>query len=201
MGSPLKLEEFEPDARPPGHGAISPAAPQQDEAALRGAYEQGYAAGWEDAVRASEEENTRISAEFAHNLQDISFTYHEAKSHVLRSVAPLISALVDKLFPELIRETLAERIIQEIEPIASDAADSPVEIALAPDSLKTLENILPERLAHPFELREEPSLSPGQVWLRSARGERLVDLDTALERIRSALQAIETANKEDIANG
>ncbi len=201
MGSPLKLEEFEPAAGQIAHGARAPAAPTHDEAALRNAYEQGYAAGWEDAVRASEEENTRISAEFAHNLQDISFSFHEARSHVIRSLTPLISGLVEKIFPELIQNTLAERILQEIEPLASDAADRPIEIALAPQSLKTLEAILPERLAHPFELREEPSLSPGQVWLRSASRERLIDLDSALEKIRNALQAVENANKEEIANG
>ena len=41
-------------------------------------FEQGYSAGWEDAVQAQEQSRGQVSAELAKSLEDMSFTYHEA---------------------------------------------------------------------------------------------------------------------------
>jgi hypothetical protein len=45
-------------------------------------FEQGYKAGWDDAVAAQSEDQTRIRADLARNLQSLSFTYQEARSHM-----------------------------------------------------------------------------------------------------------------------
>ena len=62
------------------------------------AYEQGYKAGWDDAATAQADDHTRISAGFARNLQELSFTYHEAKGQILGSLEPLLKEMVTKIW-------------------------------------------------------------------------------------------------------
>ena len=52
------------------------------------AYEQGYTAGWDDAAAAQTDDQSRIKADFARNLQSLGFTFQEARMHVLRAIHP-----------------------------------------------------------------------------------------------------------------
>ena len=77
------LEEFA-NAGPHSAGAGGAGlTSDQADARAQASYETGYSAGWDDAVRAETEAHKRISAEFARNLQDLGFTFHEARAHVI----------------------------------------------------------------------------------------------------------------------
>ncbi len=204
MAGLFKLEEFDiSDTETFSSGPFPATAPraEETEAVKVNAYEQGYSAGWDDAARAAETDQTRISTEFAHNLQDLGFTFHEARSHVIRSLGPLLDALVTKILPELSAQTLGQRIIQEIVPIAEKAADTPIRIEVAPSCRAALQPFLDAHANHPFELAEEPSLSPGQVYLRSGKLEKHIDLEEALAKIESAVAALDHTNKEAFSHG
>ena len=60
-------------------------------------FEQGYSAGWDDAVAAQQGDQGRIRADLARNLQSLSFTFQDARSHVLQSIKPLILEMVNRL--------------------------------------------------------------------------------------------------------
>ena len=70
------------------------------------AYEQGYTAGWDDAAAAQTDDQSRIKADFARNLQSLGFTFQEARMHVLRAIHPLIQEIVSHLLPKIARENL-----------------------------------------------------------------------------------------------
>jgi flagellar assembly protein FliH len=204
MAKQFKLETFDlsgPIARDDAPAGLTQAAPDDLESVKVSAYEQGYSAGWEDAAQSAESDKSRISTEFAHNLQDLGFTFHEARSHVIRSLHPLLEALVGKLLPELSAQTIGQRIIEEFVPLAETAADTPIQIEVAPGNSEALQPFLDAHSNHPFELREEPSLSPGQVYLRSGSTEKHIDLVGALSNIQSALNALHYTNKEAFSNG
>lgn len=165
------------------------------------AYELGYAAGWDDAARAAADEQERIGAEFARNLQDLGFTFHEARSHVIRSVMPLLDTFVKALLPVAVSETMGPRIIQELCALAESAGDVPIQIRVSPDSKPALEPYLAQNSNLPFTLVAEPSLAQGQVQLRSEKLERWIDMDAAAETIREAISAIKTSNSEEFSHG
>ncbi len=50
-------------------------------------------------------------------------------------------------------------------------------------------------------LIDEPSLTEGQVFLRLGTKERKIDLDGAIGKIRDAIDAAFTLNKDAIVNG
>ncbi len=102
-----KLEVF--DATPaakPDPGLVTTQVSAIEESKLA-SYEQGYKAGWDDAAAALAEDQTRIRADLARNLQQLSFTYQEARSHILKAVEPLLEEMVGRLLPDMARETLA----------------------------------------------------------------------------------------------
>lgn len=162
-------------------------APADLEEARLASFEAGYTAGWEDAMAAQAEEQGRISADLARNLQTLSFTYHEARMHVLTALRPLFAALVGTLLPAVAREALAQTVADQLCTLADTLAEAPVVIELNPAARPAVESLLEGRAAPPVRLAEVPSLGEGQVYLRLGVAEVLVDLDRALAEIAAAV--------------
>lgn len=205
MRSLFPLEDFGATARRPQQSVQTepppPAEPprqnpEEIEAARMAAYEQGYKAGWDDATQAEADGQSRIDAEFARNLQDLGFTFHEARSHVMKALEPLLNGMVEKVLPQLVSETLGQTILEHILPLAEDASDAPIHIAVAPESRPAIQKLLETSISFPLEIIEEPSLAEGQVYLRIGEQEKKIDLDSAVTKIGQAINAVYTLNEE-----
>ena len=194
----LVLEDFaQPSAVPdsPSH------APDLTEADRIAAYETGYQAGWDDAARAETTEQDRIGADFARSLQEISFTFHEARAHVIQSMHPLLEQLTGRLLPELLHDALGPTILEELRPLIDEAADAPIELVVAPASRAALEPHLAGAGSAAIELREEPSMAEGQAHLRIGKTERQIDLSGALDSIKAAFDALFEINERTLKHG
>lgn len=206
MAKLLKLEEFETatqisfDGISTGMG-LAPDSEVHANQENGKSFEAGYQAGWEDANQAVNEEHVKLSTEFSHNLQDLGFTFHEARSHVIESMESLLFALTDTLLPDILAETIGARILEEILPLAEDISDCPIQIVLPPDSLPAVESLISEKYNGPFEFIEEASLGVGQVYLRSGKLEKEIDLEDAIQNIRKAIWALMEDNRKAFANG
>jgi flagellar assembly protein FliH len=176
------------------------AAKDLEKARLAG-YEAGYKAGWDDASRGQAEDQSRIGAEFARNLQDLGFTFHEARAHVMHALEPLLSGMVSRVLPRLVSETMGQTIVEEILPLADNAADLPIEVVVSPSSRPALETLLAQSVSVPFALVEEASLAEGQVFLRSGKIERHIDFTTAVDRIGAAISGLYELNEKAFKNG
>jgi flagellar assembly protein FliH len=152
------------------------------------AYEQGYTAGWDDATGAASDDQTRIRADLARNLQAMSFTFHEARAHVLRALAPLIEEMTARILPAIARESLAPLVVETVMPLAEQAADAPVVIVLNPVARPAVEALLQDSAGLPVTFREEPTLGEGQVYIRLADTETRIDLDRATDEIAAAVR-------------
>lgn len=183
---PLQLETFD---RPPP----PPPPPEVDTRQLHlSAYEQGYAAGWEDCAAAQDGEVAQIRGDLGRNLQALSFSYHEARQHVLKVLEPLLLAMVGKVLPTIARESLGAMVMEQIRPLAEEQAQQPIEILANPSNVPLIERLLADSPAPPFRIIGEASLGPGQVHLRLGSSERLIDLDGVLAAIAGALAAFFT---------
>ena len=159
------------------------------EDARAASYETGYAAGWEDAVNAQTTEQTRTNQEVARNLQALAFTYHEARSHVLRTLEPLLRDMVAKVLPDMAREALGQFVLEALRPIAARLTDAPVTLTLNPASRAAVERHLAAATSLPLRILEEPSLGEGQVFLRFDDREQQVDLDGVITAIAGAVDS------------
>lgn len=186
----LVLRSFDP---PWGGSAEDGAAgTSAGEEARLAAFEAGYKAGWDDSASYEAGEQARIRADLARNLQLLSFTYHEARSAVLTSLAPLLHEIVARVLPELARETLAETVVARLLPLAASAAEVPVEVICSAEDKDTLSEALAGQDLLPVEITVDPFLVEGQVQLRFGSTEEMIDLDGAIAAIANAVTAFFT---------
>jgi flagellar assembly protein FliH len=196
---PLRLEVFEPETAG-ADGVVVTDLGAMEEARLA-AYEQGYAAGWDDAVAAQGAEQARIRADLARNLQALGFTYHEARTHVLKAVEPLIEAVLGRLVPETARLALAPRVVEALRPLLAAAAEVPVIVTVNPAARAAIEPLLAETPALPLRLCEEETLGEGQAHLRFGDVETRIDLDRAAAEILQAVRDFFTLSRQENAHG
>lgn len=165
------------------------------------AYEQGYAAGFDDAVKSEADNQTRIGSEFARHLQEMSFTFHEARAHVIASVTPLLEELVTTFLPQLTQETMGQRLMETLQPLIEDAGDQPIVIMVPPGAREALSPFFDQAVSSVIRIEEEPTLTEGQSFLRLGRTERKIDLDAAFARFRESLNALTELNERALQHG
>jgi flagellar assembly protein FliH len=162
------------------------------------AFEGGYQAGWDDAVKAQDGTDSKLTEEFLQNMQDLSFTYHEAFSKLSVGMKPLMSAIVTKLLPQIAAQSLGPQIMAQLDVLMKDQSNALLEIAVSPEKQAIVEALLKEQTAIPFTVAVEPALSGGQVYLRAGQSEREINLDAVLEGISTAIEAFfHTAEQEN----
>jgi flagellar biosynthesis/type III secretory pathway protein FliH len=193
---PLKLEVFETiNPLQAGQTLVLDASAVED--VRLDAYEAGYSAGWEDAVAAGRDDQNRIGTELANNLQKLAFTFHEARTHVLTSVKPLVVQLSTRLLPELAQEVLAPVVRDTLMPLIDTLANAPIRIVLNPASRPAVEHLLSQVVGVPLVVEEETTLGEAQVYLRFGEVEHHIDLDQAIADIARAVHDFfEYAEKE-----
>ena len=167
-----------------------------NEEAKLAAYEQGYKAGWEDAAAAQSEDQGLIRADLARNLQQLSFTFQEARSHVLKAVEPLLEEMVNRLLPEMARETLAPLVLEQVMPMAEELTDQPVTLVLNPAVHTAVEALLLQATGLPLTIKEEPTLPEGQVYIRLGSTEAKVDLTRVTKDIAAAVRGFFSLSQE-----
>jgi flagellar assembly protein FliH len=196
----IRLEVFETAEKPVPSDTVVLDAGLLEEAKLA-SYDAGYSAGWEDAAAAQSGDQTRIRADLARNLQGLSFTYQEVRSHILRALHPLMEEIVGRLLPDLARETLAGVVLDRLMPMAERLADAPVTLVMNPAARPAVESLLETATGLPLTIEEEPSLGEGQVYLRFGAEETLIDLDRAVAEITAAVRGFFDLTQKDNAHG
>ena len=183
---PLKLEVFQTE-RATASSVVITDVTAVEEAKLA-SYEAGYTAGWEDAAAAQSDDQSRIKADLARNLQALGFTYQEARMHVLRALEPLLHDMTTRLLPEMAREALAPMVLEMLMPMAEELADAPITLVLNPAVRAAVEALLDQATGLPLTVIEEPTLPESQVYLKLGDLETKVDLGRATADIAAAVR-------------
>jgi len=165
------------------------------------AFETGFQAGWDDAIKAQSDSNTRISAELAKNLQDTSFSYHEARAALIKSLRPLFSDITDTLLPAVARQSMGAHIVEQLADMSRDVLDQVIEVTIAPQNVDPIEQLLNHALPEPFVLIGDKTLGDGQVFLRIGADEREIDLAQVVSSIAVAMETFFQHAKEDVNHG
>lgn len=189
------LEDF---ATEPGAQNISISDISLEEERVE-AFETGYKAGWQDAVKAANEDADRVSSDFAGNLQDISFTLAEAQRDLLAALRPLMTNMVNSVLPQLARKTLGDRVLETLDAMAHTAVTGPVRLITAPGNAEALQSLVEDRELQNVIIEIESSLGDGQVHVRAAGGEQEIDLDAVLKQIEVAVTGFFEDHKKDTA--
>lgn len=196
-----KLEVFDTETpRDKAEGIVVTQVSAMEEARLA-AYEQGYQAGWDDAAAAQIEDQSRIRADLAHSLTQLSFSYEEARAHLLTALRPLLEDMTGQILPQIAREALAPLVLEQMMPMAEEVFDQPVHLVLNPAVRPAVESLLTAATGLPLAIEEEPSLPEGQVYIRIGQTEAQVDLGRVTAEIAAAVRGFFTLAEERESDG
>jgi flagellar assembly protein FliH len=180
----LKLEEFaDPAAAPVEDAEAEGDAAEQGRLA---AYEQGYAAGWEDAARTLGDEQTTIRADLAHNLASLALTLETARAQVLAGLGPAVQGLCHLLLPRLARESLGAVLAEELGALTEGMGDSRIILRISPQDQPAVASLIEDGRGT-ITLELEPSLAAGQVLIRLEDQELEIDMPRAVEALLSTI--------------
>lgn len=200
MARPITLEEFDL-ARPPPPTDDSPDQDALSEQEKLNAFEQGYQAGWDDSSAAQHQDQSRITADLESALKDLSFTFHEARTHVLQGVEPLVRELVATILPTYAQDGLPSMVAERLATVFSELSDRPVVLSVSTRARPAVEAALPSDPGFPITIREEPTLADGQVFLNLGATEEMIDLDNAIRSVQAAIDDFFDINQRMQANG
>ena len=191
MTHPLTLEDFSmptPSAEATGATQVpDPAQPLSEDAQLE-LYEQGYQSGWDDCAAAEVENNRKIAADLAANLQDLAMTYAEARRDILKALGPLFDDIAGQLLPALAAEAVAPAVIAELRDIAEASSDGRATLIASPVALPALERLIDTETGLQISLEAEPAFADGQVAIRFDAEKREIDLTSATEQMAHAIR-------------
>ena len=172
------------------------------EAIRSSAYESGYASGWEDAKQAELAARQHVGAEFERNVQNLSFTYHEAVDRVRGELTEFITTFLDVFLPAATPGLLKENIRTELISLSDICLDGHVELVVAPDCQTLVEEMLTGiDLALDVHILVDPDLATHQVFVRIADLEREIDFAPVLDSLTQQLAALTGDEEEDQSHG
>lgn len=185
----LRLEQFEPE--PVDEAALD---------ALRAtAHAGGYAEGHAAALRELGETRAKAEAALAEGIADIGFSFHEARTHVLAGLEPLLIAMAESLLPQIARASLAPLVAETLMPLARAAADAPVTVAIHPDFRAAVQDAIGTP-TFPLILHDDPTL-PIAARIAAAGREASVDLTRATDTITAAIRGFFELQQKDAHHG
>lgn len=177
---PLYLESFDgaylEPAEDPTHGA-------QDQAWLE-VFEKGYRDGWDDALSAGRDEQTKSKEELVSKLADLSFTYAEAQVAVLKEVNPLFEALLHRLLPGMVGGLLFDTLLDHLRGLAKDKGTLNVLIKVSPFDYNMACDLIHLQDVLTINVLEDVRLERGQASLSFGESEDQIDIERSLERLR-----------------
>ena len=191
MNRPLSLPTFDQ-----GRRAAEPISELMLEETRLEAFERGYKDGWEDATRAFEKEQSRLSQDLVQNLSDTAFTYHEARSAFLSDMDDLFAGLLAQVLPKLAPAALTNCLVEEVRDLISEVSDRPMTIQVPVGMQTVVAAALKAADAGSAEITETSDLSEGQARLILPPSERIVDLPVALARLADLVSRFFTEQSE-----
>lgn len=171
------------------NGNAAPTSVEKIEEDKLQSFEDGYQSGWDDAVAAQGTTRDNVTAEFARSLQEASFSYHEARSSIVREFRGIMEPLLDELLPRLSRETVAAHVLEQIESLSKEALDHSIEICTAPNRVVTMQSLFENAIKDPFIIKADDSLKDDQVFIRLGNQEREIDFEPWIQQVQGAVTA------------
>ena len=179
------LEDFSALERA-GRDGNGPGEDVYDLVRLEG-FDAGYKAGWDDATKALKNTSGMLSERFRENLSDLTFTYHEARSSVLKGLAPVIGEIIRSVLPQILHNSFPAFVLDAIQELANENSNPTVILRVHPDQADTLAKELDNKLDMPVRITGDPSLSQDAALLDIGHTEMEIDFTAYLEKISQSL--------------
>jgi flagellar assembly protein FliH len=160
-------------------------------------YEEGYSAGWEDALSAQSQTQARLCEALSQKLCDLSFTYHEALTQMLAALEPIFQAIFETVLPRAWSAGQAARLAELATAMAKEQAEGPLVLKVPKGTADAIRPAFEREYGAPFELREDPGLAPDQACIRLGDVEQFVDGEALLRALAEAVNGFVLQMRKD----
>lgn len=159
------------------------------------AYEQGYSAGWQDALNQMRDEDAQRRVATFDAFQALTFTYAEARAMAEAQFASIVADFLRRIVPETCVHSLPGRVAQEVRVLLARDMTAPLQVLCAPDSVQLLSPVLADLPGHAMvSLVPEQSYNAAQVTVQGCGQVRSVDLSAVIADLQQALEPQPTLN-------
>lgn len=165
------------------------------------AFDKGYTAGWDDATDAQEDESQKAERAFSARMDELGFTFYEARAHIMASLRPLLTGIVESVVPRILHETLGHRLEAEILSLADGHPDPEVTISVCPTGMDGVVESLKTTARFPIRIESDDTLEPGFIQFRMGTVAHEFDMTSIENALSNALNALDTLNEETLSHG
>ena len=194
MPQPLRLEVFETADSLDGPALLMP---EELEDLRLNAYERGYVAGWEDGSQQATGERDQRRAAVERTVEQLAFTYHDARVHVLKALQPLFAAMVETVLPCATRASVVPLALEQLMPLAHATAEAPLVLRVPVGWRADFRAALSGVVLPPLDIVEAEDLAEGQAAFAFGPAETRIDLTHAAEAIGRAIDAFYSIQNEE----
>lgn len=165
------------------------------------AFEQGFAAGWDDAVKAHADGQEKQDDEILEALRDSGFTLHEARRGLIDALSPLFVELSSKLLPSMAKVGLVQHVAEQLKQLTASSLDLPLELEISPESAAKLEELVGNEFAAQINILPVEDGELLAARLRVGRQEREIDMSRLVVEIEAALSGALHNAKQEMPDG
>lgn len=196
MNALLKLESFDSD-----HllDAATPLDPKDADNLRARAFEEGYGAGWTDALQQMRDEDALRRAAAEEALQGVAFGYHEARAALETTFMELAHQMISTVLPQITPVALRQLLEMELQQIVAWNFAGRLELLCAPGLRDSLSELVANSPGIDMSLLDEPSFSEAQILLRVDQNSRMIDLGAVTAALMDGLAPI--SQGKDVSNG
>lgn len=165
------------------------------------AFETGYGAGWDDALKSQTGRSTEISESLVQAINEMSFSFHEARQQMTRDLAPVFDELFNAVFPEMLRATLGLQIREHVIKYATSGDSMPARICVHPNQVDPLNAAVSGTLQNAAKIIGDPNLDEAEAYLSLGTREIHINCPDLLTQIRTGLEAVFRSMKDTADHG
>ncbi|SFJ42122.1 hypothetical protein [Jannaschia pohangensis] len=165
-------------------------------------FDEGYNAGWDDALAQVEAQQTRVSEQLAERLQMLGREQRAAMATALQTMEPVLRDIFDKLLPHMAERAFLGILMEDLRDLVQRDTES-VTIVVAPEEVAALTRLV-ERAdfgSLRVTVEAEAALPMSQALVRWPGQERRIDLEGTLTALDDALETfLETMDRGEAAD-
>lgn len=194
MNSALLFEDFSSLTEEP-FDEMDPENAALEEERLA-AFEKGYGAGWDDALRAQNHAGQLMNEALQASLSDMGFTKAEAMQAFLAASENLFETILGKILPSIASEALANHVLGAIKSALAQSIDSPMQVRVSPSQYAAITQNLSCDLPDGAKVLADPELSEMQAIITLDGNEAEIDLEGLIAEVSLAVSELKTMDQK-----
>jgi len=176
-------------------------ADEASEDAKLKAFEQGYGAGWEDAIKAKAQGEQELSEAVREALMQAELSRTDAMETFIAAIQPVLDALVAQVLPDLARASLHRHIADVIASARDESMDLAPVVVVSEADFRAVRAAFDSDIARGMRIEPSAQLLAGHACIKLSKGEQFLDLPGLVAEIKAAVDSHLHALKQEIQHG